>query len=106
MSPKSSPRSNAPADTSAHSVTTPAPTETVKNALASLRPHWDRTRDHARNHPRLVKGAASGALAGAALAYFLSGDDGKNDPMLGRPNPADVDALSRVPLSKLVSGWM
>lgn len=94
------------ADTARPTPPTATPVETIKGALARLRPQWCSTRVYYRDHHRFIKRAVGGALAAGAIAYFLSGDDGKNDPMLGRPNPADVQVLSRVPLSKLVSGWM
>ncbi|KLT43686.1 FAD-linked oxidoreductase [Cutaneotrichosporon oleaginosum] len=49
-------------------------------------------------------GAAAFVVLGTV--WFLSGDDGSDDPILGRPNPADVAYLSRLPTSKLISGWI
>lgn len=62
-------------------------------------------RESARTHKRAVWGVAGGAVLLAAV-YFLSGDDGSDDEMLGRPNPADIAVLSRLPTAKLISGWM
>jgi len=64
---------------------------------------------NARGHAysgRRALWTAAGVVGLLGTVYFLSGDDGANDPVLGRPNPADVDMLSRVPTSKLISGWM
>ena len=64
-----------------------------------------RTAADFRSHPK-AKWAAAGAAGLLGWLYFLSGDDGSSDPVLGRSNPADVDILSRVPTSRVISGWM
>lgn len=49
-----------------------------------------------------------GAAAVVILSgvWSVSGDDGSSDPLVGLPNPADRACLSRVPSSKLLSGWV
>lgn len=69
-------------------------------SLSSLR-HWF----HSNGSNKAKWGVAGGALVLGGM-YFLSGDDGSSDPVLGRPNPADRVYLASVPTSKLVSGWM
>lgn len=55
---------------------------------------------------RGVVWGAAGATVLLGGMWLLSGDDGSDDPVLGRPNPADRAYLSQVPTSKLISGWM
>lgn len=76
------------------------------DAWAKVQPALRKAQEYTRKHPRKVYGALGGVLLAGGIMYFLSGDDGRNDPILGRPNPADVAFLSRVPTSKLISGWM
>ncbi|WVO24465.1 uncharacterized protein IAS62_005833 [Cryptococcus decagattii] len=58
---------------------------------------------HGSTNIQWAIGLSAGALLlGGGLA--LRGED--DDPILNRPNPADRQALSKIPTSRLVGGWI
>jgi hypothetical protein len=87
----------------------------LQDAIAKLGASVESAKQHLPDSVKQYdfKRPSRGAMWGGAAAlvvlggvYFLSGDDGSKDPILGRPNPADRAYLSRQPTSKLISGWM
>lgn len=114
--PKRAPHPS-PSPSASASTSTTIPQSPIQEALRRIAPAVDAIkgrapvlRDQAKEHWKKAgagtKWAAAGALVFLGGMYFLSGDDGSSDPVLGRPNPADRAYLSRIPTSKLVSGWM